>query len=418
MVDQIIDLLEAVMPGPRGYQGPRGEQGLPGVNAVSNDEAIAAAISSDASATWQALTQRGGERIIMLGDSWTTYYGGYLPQVLQRALGAQWVKNYGVSGNQLTHMGNAQITRALADPTAKHPTAIVIVGGTNNIFNGTQDRQDIIGQTDDLCAKVHAAWPGVPVHLFPNMPRTPNQGYNYLYAEMIDRATIAGVSVHPESMWLPMRRDFAYYRLDSDARENLQHLTRSGYEYLAGVIAAALHGSSEYLKSGSVCYAQLQRYGQNDFPEARALSRSDLLIGNSSTSRMVFEVGPGRVTLHFDVSSITWARDVDTSVGSPTAADRYALLKLCTIPERGPDNTSYDSAVKYLPFPPTRMVFAQACAYAGRIPVYQGNVKIYNGKYGVTCLEIYLDKGDTTSTWKTFSQISFTAAYPLTLDTY
>ena len=66
MVDQIIDLLEAVMPGPRGDQGPRGEQGLPGVNAVSNDEAIAAAIASDASATWQALQARGGERIIIL----------------------------------------------------------------------------------------------------------------------------------------------------------------------------------------------------------------------------------------------------------------------------------------------------------------------------------------------------------------
>ena len=133
---------------------------------------------------------------------------------------------------------------------------------------------------------------------------------------------------------------------------------------------------------------------------------------------MIFEVGPGAVTLHFDVSSITWARDVDASVGSPTAADRYALLKLCTIPERGPDNTTYDSSVKYLPFPPAHLVFAQACAYAGRVPVYQGNVKVYSGKYGVTCLEIYLDKGDTTTSWKTFSQIAFTVAYPLTLDTY
>lgn len=416
MTDQIVDLIEGVMPGPQGIQGPRGPQGLPGVNAVAADEAVAGYIGADESATAQALKARGGDRIIMLGDSWTAYYGGLLPQTLAQLMGAKWVKNYGVSGAQLTHMANSQITRALADPTAKHPTAIVIVGGTNNIFNGVQDRQDIIDQTDDLCAKVRAAWPGVPVHLFPDMPRTPNLGYNRLYSEMIEHATAAGVSVHVESMWLPMRRDFAYYRTDSTARENLQHLTRSGYEYLAGVITAALRGSSEYLKSGSVCYAQLQRYGQGDFPEARALARTDLLIGNSAASRMIFEVGPGLVTLHFDVSSITWARDVDTSVGSPAAADRYALLKLCTVPERGADDTTYDSGVKYLPFPPARMVFAQACAYAGRIPVYQGNVKIYSGKYGVTCLEIYLDKGDTTSNWKTFSQIAFTVAYPLSLD--
>lgn len=418
MTDQIIDLQEAVMPGPRGYQGPRGDQGLPGVNAVSNDEAIAACIASDSSATWQALTRRGGERIIMLGDSWTAYYGGYLPQVLQHELGAQWVKNYGVSGNQLTHMANAQITRALADPTAKHPTAIVIVGGTNNIFNGTQGRNDIIDQTTELCAKVKAAWPGVPAHLFPNMPRTPNQGFNYMYSELIERATNAGLSVHPESMWLPMYRDFMFYRTDADARENLQHLTKAGYVYFAGLIAAALRGGSEYLKAGSVCYADLQRYGQDDFPEARALTSSELVIPNAGARRLIFEVGPGQVTLHFLCTAISWARDTDSSVPSPTAADRFARLSLCTIPERGPDNTTYSSVRKYLPFPPTRSIFAQACAYSYSKPIYQGSVKISPGKYGVTCIDVWLDKGDTTTPWTSFSTIAFTASYPLTLDTY
>ncbi|RYQ10424.1 GDSL-like Lipase/Acylhydrolase family [Bifidobacterium pseudolongum subsp. globosum] len=416
MTDQIIDLQEATMPGPRGYQGPRGEQGLPGVNAVSNDEAIAAAIDSDASATWQALTRRGGERIIMLGDSWTAYYGGYLPQVLQQELGAQWIKNYGVSGNQLTHMANAQITRALADPTAKHPTAIVIVGGTNNIFNGTQTRRDIIDQTEDLCAKVKAAWPGVPAHLFPNMPRTPNQGFNFMYAELIERATNAGVSVHPESMWLPMYRDFMFYRTDADARENLQHLTKAGYVYFAGIIAAALRGGSEYLKAGSVCYADLQRYGQDDFPESTALTSSELVIPTAGDRRLIFEIGPGLVTLHFDCKSIRWARDIDPSVGSPTAADRHATLRLCTIPERGPENTTYDSSKKYLPFPPTRTIFAQACAYASRKPVYQGSVQIYPNRYGCTTMDVHLDKGDTTTPWASFSQVAFTASYPLSLD--
>lgn len=56
MTDQIIDLQEAVMPGPRGYQGPRGEQGLPGVNAVPADDAVAGYIgTAGGSATKTAL---------------------------------------------------------------------------------------------------------------------------------------------------------------------------------------------------------------------------------------------------------------------------------------------------------------------------------------------------------------------------
>lgn len=41
MSEQIVDLIEAVYPGPRGLTGPQGPQGLPGVNAVNNDEAVA-----------------------------------------------------------------------------------------------------------------------------------------------------------------------------------------------------------------------------------------------------------------------------------------------------------------------------------------------------------------------------------------
>lgn len=416
MTEQITDLREAVMPGPRGAQGPQGVQGLPGVNAVSEDEAIAACVASDESATWQALSARSGRRVIMLGDSWTVYYGGLLPTTLQQDLGAQWVKNYGVSGAQLTHMANDQITRALADPTAKHPTAIVIVGGTNNVFNGLQGRQDIIDQTNELCTKVLSSWPGVPVYLFPDMARTPNQGFNYMYSEMIERATRHGVSVHPESMWLPLYRDCVMYRNDSDNRENLQHLTRDGYVWLAGIIASALTGGSEYLKAGSVCYAQLQRYGTDDFPQAAALARNDLLINNVASSRLIYEIGPGLVTLHFDCDRIMWARDVDSTVGAPTAADRYALLNLCTLPEKGPDNSTYDSSKKYLPFPPARTIYGQACAYWGHRPVYHGTVKVSPDRYGVTVVEVCLDKGDTTSLWGTFNQIAFTLSYPLALD--
>lgn len=40
-MEQIVDLIEGIFPGPRGAQGMRGEQGLAGVNAVPADEAVA-----------------------------------------------------------------------------------------------------------------------------------------------------------------------------------------------------------------------------------------------------------------------------------------------------------------------------------------------------------------------------------------
>lgn len=41
MMEQIVDLIEGVFPGPRGPRGPRGEQGLAGVGALPADEAVA-----------------------------------------------------------------------------------------------------------------------------------------------------------------------------------------------------------------------------------------------------------------------------------------------------------------------------------------------------------------------------------------
>lgn len=46
MSEQIVDLVESVMPGPRGKQGPEGPRGLPGVNAVPTDEAVASYLSA------------------------------------------------------------------------------------------------------------------------------------------------------------------------------------------------------------------------------------------------------------------------------------------------------------------------------------------------------------------------------------
>lgn len=70
MSEQIVDLIEAVYPGPRG---------LPGVNAVNNDEAVASYIGSEGSGTASALAECwprfSRRRFVVFGDSWTTPSG-------------------------------------------------------------------------------------------------------------------------------------------------------------------------------------------------------------------------------------------------------------------------------------------------------------------------------------------------------
>ena len=61
MTEQIIDLQEGVMPGPKGERGAKGdagERGLPGVNAVPADEAVAGYVQAAGSATTMALSDR------------------------------------------------------------------------------------------------------------------------------------------------------------------------------------------------------------------------------------------------------------------------------------------------------------------------------------------------------------------------
>lgn len=127
MTDQIIDLQEAVMPGPRGYQGPRGEQGLPGVNAVSNDEAIAAYIASSGSQTSGALVERFAPRdprdtMVVFGDSMTVCGSDTEHQwwsIVAARLGLRAV-NYGHGGSGFVNKADGidydvELDRALTD---------------------------------------------------------------------------------------------------------------------------------------------------------------------------------------------------------------------------------------------------------------------------------------------------------------
>lgn len=103
MSEQIVDLIEAVMPGPRGLTGP---QGPVGSGVVPEDEAVAGLVSASSSATAGALdiavpARSGVVRLLVFGDSWTAYYGQQLPSAIASKLHASWWKCYGVSGAKM-----------------------------------------------------------------------------------------------------------------------------------------------------------------------------------------------------------------------------------------------------------------------------------------------------------------------------
>lgn len=58
MTEQIVDLIEGVMPGPRGIPGPKGDQGLPGTGAVPADEAVAGYVGTSGSSQTKTALQR------------------------------------------------------------------------------------------------------------------------------------------------------------------------------------------------------------------------------------------------------------------------------------------------------------------------------------------------------------------------
>lgn len=147
MSEQIVDLIEGVMPGPRGVVGPRGEQGLPGVNAVPADSAVAGYIHADESATRSALGLLNlPRRFVVFGDSWTTTLDGVnIPQTAIQLIGGTLVKNYGVGGasiatqehaNQynMTNVTSGQCATAQSDSVDRSSiTDVLVLCGVNNL---------------------------------------------------------------------------------------------------------------------------------------------------------------------------------------------------------------------------------------------------------------------------------------------
>ena len=163
MTEQIVDIVEGVMPGPRGWVGPRGAQGLPGVNAVPADEAVAGYILADESATADALTAMVGTRryadgtdLVVFGDS-ISY--GHQDGVTTR-WSTQVARHYGLTEHNYAVSGAAfgftregippitkQLDTARADTSCPRDRVgiVLIGGGINDRTNLGKRQESLIG---------------------------------------------------------------------------------------------------------------------------------------------------------------------------------------------------------------------------------------------------------------------------------
>lgn len=247
MVDQIADLLESITPGARGPEGPEGPRGLPGVNAVENDEAVAAYIGASDSHTRAALDEWSGANrttAVFLGDSITAGLGvaetERWPRLLCDKMG--WREaNYAVSGDTVQEFA-AQASKALAGEDAARVGHVFVCGGVNN-----QPADDPAESLAETISRLHAAWPHAPIIM-----GVGPMGYNLslgagssqtwrnrraLYARLRRAALDTGLcAVVDMSEW--------YLRDQSLLQGDHMHPNKDGHRLIAGMMRSTLQGST------------------------------------------------------------------------------------------------------------------------------------------------------------------------------
>lgn len=180
MSEQIVDLIEAVMPGPRGLIGPQGPQGLPGVNAVDNDEAVASYVTDPGSMTYRALHAQ--RHAVVFSDSICYGVGASSTGKRYTSLLCSMLRvsenNYAVSGSafgQVPGSGGAlrprvidQVERAEADNSWDHGLAgFVLVGvGVNDMgADWATYGASILTGAGEVMDRIADVFPGVPVYV-------------------------------------------------------------------------------------------------------------------------------------------------------------------------------------------------------------------------------------------------------------
>lgn len=177
---------------------------------------------------------------VMFGDSWTQFNNAkVLHHINELKTPYHVVANYGVGGQKIQEL-TSQAQTAKADTSVDPSTVdeVIIIMGVNNVFfNLTLNDADAAF----AFGKIRDLYPHANIHFFPNKSRTNDSFRTSLYTYMFWGAERAGITVHPEFLYLPMMDSFKLYMGTDDT--GVIHLNESGYAKLAEWIVQVLqHG--------------------------------------------------------------------------------------------------------------------------------------------------------------------------------
>ena len=266
-------------------------------------------------------------------------------------------------------------------------------------------------QVEQLISNLTTYYPRAICHYFPDNSRTPNGGRTKQYSVIVEHFRQSScVAVHPDTIWILSYNNFEFYRNDSDNRENLQHLTYNGYEWLSGYIAGCVRGgdaTASILNTETSCDYMYR----NDFVDGTAgggtpsAFSGDLKIteGKYTEDGLKFEYLAGRATCHAGLS-VAWANNQ-----APSASQRYALLDINTYPINADfDKWKYEQYAANLA-QPRNIVFGNGFAYYSATNDYHKTYSVSGtleaDMYGSLRIRCVIDKGDTTSEWEGFDSI-------------
>lgn len=253
MSEQIVDLIEAVYPGPRGLTGPQGPQGLPGVNAVDNDEAVAAYVLGD-SATQQALAGlkgRWGSHVPFFGDSITAGYlsgGVTFRDVLSSTFGFE-DHNYAAGGEGFYRAGQSggdiahEVANSKSDDSYDHSRVrlAVVCGGVNDVARDVAKGRDGVRRTVDA---IHGEYPNATILLAAGLGGAFDPTYGKLdhrnvgyYDAIVSEGMADGVMVAPDA--------FTWVGTDDALLADGLHPNASGHRVIGAHLSNILAGLSD-----------------------------------------------------------------------------------------------------------------------------------------------------------------------------
>ena len=186
------------------------------------------------------------DELIWIGDSWSRNFSGIIPNSVAQILGMQ-LHTYAVSGTgwfsgTTTFVQQAQ--QAIADNTVNPEKVklIIIYGGTNDFYHGSDSGSAYQNVVSTTCASLKAAFPHATIHHF----------FNTCYKH--------GTTTYPKlNEQIKCWKDVSYYANDSKAcvahaesaywminpnafQDDLLHPVENASKRLAGHIAKSVSG--------------------------------------------------------------------------------------------------------------------------------------------------------------------------------